>query len=380
MLSSIDISREGFPRLRYYGGACLDRDTLLIYLAIIVVLILSIVLFNVTGISNDPMFFRWAILYYGSAVVQAYATIIAVPFTIWVIYMQSRYGYLMIRLFTNRVIYPFIILGVISIITALTMSFEETSYAYYAFLVEYSASLLLLPPIILYIRELMTMGPEKLVRIIRSLAREPGEAVATSLHILRLVLMEEYPEEKVINNILKIIREDLRNIEKIKLNPDTYHKFRDFLRAVVVEGTYLPDPRVLRDVMRSMLRWVVLNKKFSVARAFIRYYTRITLRYMDEILPSFCVYNLYLEPVINNLKSIKARKSLLGYALEQLSNMMRKVRVRGEHGDISSYEICNIARLVEENVADLKDLKEHEKLHRILNEIKGEFLCMPIQE
>ncbi len=380
MLSSIDISHEDLLRPLYHGGACLGRDILLIYLAIILVLVISIVLFNVTGISSDPMFFRWAILYYGSAVVQAYATIIAVPFTIWVIYMQSRYGYLMIRLFINRVIYPFIILGVISIITALTMSFEETSYAYYAFLVEYSASLLLLPPIILYIRELMTMGPEKLVRIIRSLTREPGEAVATSLHILRLVLMEEYPEEKVINNILKMIREDLRNIEKIKLNPDTYHKFRDFLRAVVVEGTYLPDPRVLRDVMRSMLRWVVLNKKFSVARAFIRYYTRITLRYMDEILPSFCVYNLYLEPVINNLKSIKARKSLLGYALEQLSNMMRKVRVRGEHGDISSYEICNIARLVEENVADLKDLKEHEKLHRILNEIKGEFLCMPIQE
>ena len=352
------------------------RSIVLIYAAILLVIIVSIILFSFTGLASDPRFFRWAILYYGSAVVQAYATIIAVPFTIWVIYMQSRYGYLMIRLFINRIIYPFIILGIISIITAITMAFEETPYAYQAFLVEYSASLLLLPPIILYIRELMTMGPEKLVRVIRGLVREPGEAIATSLHILRLVLMEEYPEEKVINNILAMIRDDLKNVEKIKLNPDTYHKFRDLLRAIIIEGTYLPDPRILRDVLRNMLKWVVINKKYSIARAFIRYYTRITLRYMDEILPSYCVYNLYLDPVIANLQSIKARKSLVGYALEQLTNLLNKIKTRGLHGDISSYEICNIARLVEEHTSSLKDLKEHDKLRRILSEIKGEFLCM----
>lgn len=357
----------------------MKKDIVMIYIAIMIALFSSIILFNITGLSNDPGFFRWAILYYGSAVIQAYATIIAVPFTIWVIYMQSRYGYLMIKLFINRVIYPFIILGVITITTAITMAYEETTYAYYAFIIEYSISLLLLPPIILYIRELMTMGPEKLVRIIRRISREPGEAIATSLHILRLVLLEEYPEEKIINNILRMISDDLRNIEKIRLNPDTYYKFRDLLRTIVVEGTYPPDPKILRDIMNNMLKWVVVNKRFSTARAFIRYYTRITLRYMDEILPSFCIYNLYLEPVINSLRQVKARKSLLGYAIEQLYGMMRKIRIRGEHGDISSYEICNIVRAVEENISDLKILKEYEKLHRLLNEIKGEFLCIALE-
>ncbi len=352
------------------------RDALIIYCIIVSIIVFSILFFEYYGLSREPMFFRWAILYFGSAVLQAYATIIAVPFTIWVIYMQSRYGYILVRLFINRVLYPFTILGIITIITAITMSLEETSYAYQAFLVEYIATLIFLPPIIFYIRDLMTMNPEKIVRLVEKISREKGEAIATSLHIVKLVLIEEYPEEKVINNILKTIRDELSDIHEIKLYPDTYHKFRDLLRTIVVEGTYLPDIRILRDLMKNMLQWVVINRKYSIARAFTRYYRMVAIRYLEETIPSLAIDYLYLDPVINNLRNMRARRSLIGYALDQLYTLVQKIRSLGQRGDITALEICFILNIIERETSDLNYVKEYEKLHRLLNEVRGEFLCI----
>lgn len=373
------ISVVGVLYLLMPGGfskALIRRDVLILYGVLVCILVSSVLLFEYTGLSRDPLFFRWAILYYGSAVVQAYATIIAVPFTIWVIYMQSRYGYIMVKLFINRVILPFTILVVISIITSLTMSYSETQYAYSAFFIEYAASLLLLPPIIYYIRELMTMNPENLVRALLRTYREPGEALASIFHILRLVLIEAYPEERVINNILRIAQKELEKTEELRLNPDTFHRFRDLIRAIVVEATYLPDMRTMRDVMKNMLKWAVAKNRVSIARALMRYYVRVAMRYLDEYLPALSVYNLYIDPVILSLKSLKARRSLLGYSIEQLATLLNRVKSLGVRGDISAYEICYLADTVEKNTGDLSDLREYEKLHRVVSEVRAEFMCV----
>ncbi|MET1159582.1 MAG: hypothetical protein ABWW65_01340 [Thermoprotei archaeon] len=350
------------------------RGIVLVYIGLITAIFVSILLFEYTGLSKDPLFFRWAILYYGSAVVQAYATIIAVPFTIWVIYMQSRYGYIMIRLYINRVVLPFALLVVISITTSITMSYSETGFAYYAFLVEYAVSLLLLPPIIYYIRELMTMNPERVVNEVIKLYSEPGEALSMLFHILRLVLIEAYPEERVINSILRLAVRELSR-RGVKLNPDTVHRFRDFLRSVVVESTYLPDMRIMRDVMKHVLAWCVSANRLSIARGLIRAYTRVAIKYFEEYLPTITIYNLFIEPVVINLKELKARRSLIGYALEQLIIILNRIRTLGSRGDISSFEICRLLDVIQKNTEDLSDLREYEKLYRALNEVRAEFAC-----
>ncbi|OYT39390.1 MAG: hypothetical protein B6U89_04185 [Desulfurococcales archaeon ex4484_58] len=353
----------------------MNRGLLLVYVLIMIAIISIHLGFTFSGLINDPSHFEWAILYFGSAVIQAYATIIAIPFTIWVIYMQTRYGVVFVRLFLNRIIYPFTILGIISTITAITMSLEKTVYAYQAFMVEFIATLFFLPPIIHYIRELMTISPEKIVYIIRKTIKDRGEAIASSLHILRLALIEGYPDERAINNILKMIRDDTVELIELKPNPDTYFKFRDLLRTIVLEGTYLPDIRVMRDLFKNMLRWVVVNRKFSIARAFMRYYRLVTLRYMDETLPSTTIEYLYIEPVINNLRSLKARRSLIGYSIEQLTALLQRVKRAGEVGDVTALEICHIVDYVDKTTSGLENLKEYEKLRRLLNELRGEFLC-----
>ncbi len=352
------------------------RYVVLTYTLIIVALAVLAIVFHATGFDARPEYFEWAILYFGSAVIQAYAAIIAVPFTIWVIYMQSRYGYILVKLFLNRIIYPFTLLGIITIVSAITMTFEKTAYAYHAFMIELSISLLLLPPIIHYIRDLMLMGPENVVKTLRRISPCREEFIASSLHILRLVLIEAYPEEKAINSILKMIYEESSETDKLKLYPDIYHKFRDLLKTIVFEGTYLPDIRLMKGIMKNIMVWLVRNRREGVARSFTRYYRAVSLRYMEERIPSEALEDLYLEPVIDILKSLKARKSLLGYALDQLIALLQKIRRAGSIGDITSLEMCHITNIVEKHVSGLETLKEYEKLRRLLNEVRGEFLCV----
>jgi len=243
-------------------------------------------------------------------------------------------------------------------------------------MIELSVALLFLPPIIHYIRDLMTMSPENVVRTLRKVSGTVEEFIAASLHVLRLVMVEAYPEEKVINNILKMIYENTRDVEKLKLYPDTYHKFRDLLKTIVYEGTYLPDIYLLKGLMKNFMIWLVRNRKERITRSFIRYYRAISLRYMEERLPSEGIEDLFIEPVIDTLKALKAKRSILGYALDQLIALLHKIKRAGTIGDITSLEMCHITNIVEKHVSGLETLKEYEKLRRLINEIRGEFLCV----
>lgn len=354
----------------------ISKYVLFTYGLVVLIILMLIYVFHITGFDQRPEFFEWAILYFGSAIIQAYAAVIVVPFTIWVIYMQSRYGYILVRLFLNKVIYPFTILGVITVVTAITMSLEKTVYAYHAFMIELTVALLFLPPMIHYIRSLMTMSPEKVVQALHRASGTVEEFIAASLHVLRLVMIEAYPEERSINNILKMIHDNMKTVEKLKFYPDIYHKFRDLLKTIVHEGTYLPNIYLIKGIMKNFMVWLIRNKKERTARSFIRYYRAISLRYMEERLPSEGIEDLFLEPVIDVLKALKARKSILGYALDQLISLLHKVKRAGSIGDITSLEMCHITNIVEKHVSGLEVLKEYEKLRRLLNEIRGEFLCV----
>ncbi len=347
------------------------------YIALVVAVIVSLVLlFHVIGIDRSPEYFMWPLLYYGSAVIQAYAALIAIPFAIWVLYMQSRFGYLLVRLFINKVIAPLTILGAVTVVSAITLSLANTGYAYYAFLVEVFFSIIFLPYLINYIRGLITVSPEDLVKTLKKVSRKKEEFIATSLHILRLVLVEAYPEDKVINNIISMITGELERPGELTFYPEVWYRYRDLIKTIVREGTFLPEITVMKNMMKKFMVWAVESKKESVARAFIRYHRMITLRYMEERLPSEAVEELYLQPVIDTLKMMRARKSLLGYSVDQLIGLLQRIKRAGDIGDITSLEMCHIVDLIDKHMFGLAILKEYDKLKRLINEIRGEFLCI----
>jgi len=345
------------------------------YILVAATIIASMILFNIYGLDKNPKFFEGPVLYYGSAVIQAYAALVAVPFAIWVIYMQSRYGPFIVRIFLNKVIYPFTIFAIITGVSALTISMAHTESSYIAFMIEFTVSLAFLPPLINYIRGLMTMGPEDVVIALQSTARSTEDFIVTSLQLLKLYMVEAYPHEDEINRILRRVANSIRDAEKLKINPEIWHRFRDLLKTIVTEATILPDKKVMRSLMLRFLIWLILNNRDKTARSFIRYYRLVTLRYMEERLPSEVIEDLFLEPTLGVLKSIKPRKDLIAYTLEQTYSLLVKLRKAGRTGDITSRELCRTLLKIDRYTEGLEEVGELYSLKKMLTSMRREFQC-----
>ena len=342
-------------------------------LALIISIILIVFLISLGIYSN--VFFENPILYFGSAVIQAYATLIAVPFTIWVIYMQFRYGAVIVRLFLRKVVLPFIIFGVVTAVSAITIALSKTPYAHLAYMVEIVVALIFIPPLITYIVKLMVTGPEDVIRVIEQNIKRKEEFISLTLHILRLYMLESYPDEEAVNRTLRKIAYVMRDVSKLKLYPDIWHRFRDFLKAVVVETTYLPDKYYMSKLMTQFMKWLIISNKYRVARAFLRYYRHVALKYMEERLPSDVIEDMFLKPTLIVLREAKAGRGLLTYALEQTDSLLRSIERLGIKGDLTSREICKITELVEEYIDKLEGVRLPMLDQRIVR-IKRKFACM----
>ncbi|OYT55671.1 MAG: hypothetical protein B6U76_05380 [Desulfurococcales archaeon ex4484_217_2] len=353
------------------------KRTLATYVTIGATLIILAIIFRILGLDRDPSFFEWPVLYFGSAVVQAYAALIAVPFTIWVIYMQSKYGTVIVRMFLNKIIYPFTIFAIVAVVSACTMSLEKTEYAYWAFMAELAVTLIFLPPLISYIIKLMTMGPEDVISTLKASSRSLEDFIATSLHILRLYMLEAYPDEKAISSMLRTILFSMRNIERLKLYPEVWHKFKDLLKAIAVEGAYLPNKYLMKNLMALFMAWLVRNNRDRTARAFIRYYKRVALRYMEERLPSEIVEDLFLDPTLGVFKVLNAKKSLVAYATDQCISLLKKIRRANMLGDITSKEMCRVLTIVDRYFYDVEELAEVLTLRKYISRMRKELMCAP---
>ena len=353
------------------------RRLLTTYIGIMLTLIVLAIIFRILGLDRDPSFFEWPILYFGSAVVQAYAALIAVPFTIWVIYMQSKYGTVIVRMFLNKIIYPFSIFAIITVISAYTMSLEKTEYAYWAFMAELAATLIFLPPLISYIIKLMTMGPEDVVKTLKASSRSLEDFIVMSLHILRLYMLEEYPDEKAISSMLRTILFSMRNVDRLKLYPEVWHRFKDLLKAIAVEGAYLPNKYLMKNLMALFMAWLVRNNRDRTARAFIRYYKRVALRYMEERLPSEIVEDLFLDPTLGVFKVLNAKKSLIAYATDQCISLLKKIRRANMVGDITTKEMCKVLAITDRYFSDIMDVAEVQTLRKLIGRLRKELVCAP---
>ncbi len=346
------------------------------YTLALVAVLLSLYILIILGVTSSK-FFENPILYFGSAVIQAYAALVAVPFTIWVIYMQSRYGAVIVRLFLKEVVLPFVIFAVITAISAITIALSATPYAHYAYIVEIVVSLVFLPPLISYIVRLMTTGPEEVIGAIEANIKRVEEFIALSLHILRLYILEAYPDEEAINRILRRISNAMRNVEKLRLYPEVWHRFRDLLKAIVVESTYLPNRYHMSKLMTYFMKWFIKFRKDRVARAFLRYYRLVALRYMEERLPSDIAESLFLKPTIEVLKQSNAKKGLVAYALDQCIGFLRSIERLGLRGDLTVREICKILELVQDYTQGLEPIPELAALRQVMMRMRKRFACPP---
>jgi len=339
------------------------------------VISVGLILFLISLGVYSSMFYENPILYFGSAVIQAYATLTAVPFTIWVIYMQSRYGAVIVRLFLRKVVLPFIIFGIVTAVSAVTIALSRTAYANLAYMVEVIVTLVFIPPLITYIVKLMVTGPEDVIKVIEQNVRRKEEFIALTLRVLRLYMLESYPDEEAVNRTLRKIAYVMRDVSKLELCPDIWHRFRDFLKTVVVETTYLPDKYYMSKLMTQFMKWLIISNKYRVARAFLRYYRHVALKYMEERLPSDVIEDMFLKPTLMVFQDMKVGRSLLTYALEQTDSLLRSIERLGVRGDLTSREVCKIAELIEEYVNALEGVRLPMLDQRIVR-IKRKFVCI----
>ncbi len=320
-----------------------------------------------------PAFYENPILYYGSAIIQAYAALIAVPFTIWVIYMQSRFGAIVLRLFLRRVLYPFLLLVLITGVSAVTIGLSRTEYALIAYYVEVIVSLLLLPPLAAYIIRLMTVNPVQIVRSIEAYSKNREELLSTALHLIRLYLVEAHPDERAVEVILRRMSSIMsKEYARIKPIPVLWLRFRDFLKTLVLESSYLPSRGTMKTLMLSFLKWLIISGKDKEARNFIRYYRHVALRYMEEQIPSEAFADLMLDPVFTAIKETRSAR-LLPYALEQVRALLNRVEKLSRVGEISAREAARIIDAIEKRLRELgvkERYPEEELLRRQLQRLR----------
>lgn len=279
------------------------------------------------------------------------------------------------RLFLKKVILPFAMFAIVTMVSAITIALSETPYSYHAYIAEIVVALVFLPPLISYIVSLMITSPEDVIKVIESNVKHTEEFIALSLHVLRLYILESYPDEEAINRTLRKISFALRNVEKLKLYPEVWHRFRAFLRTIAVESTYLPHRYYMNKLLIYFMKWFVISGKSRVARAFIRYYRLIALRYMEERLPSDTVEDLFLKPTMSVLKETKAGKGLIAYTLEQCISLLRHVERLGVKGDLTLREVCKILELIEDYTQGVEPVLELSALKQRITRMRKRFFC-----
>ncbi len=315
------------------------------------------------------------ILYFGSAVIQAYAALVAIPFTIWVIYMERLYGALVVRLSLAKVSFPFLVLAVVTAVSGITIALSETRYANTAYYLEFAVAVLLLPPLFSYIVDLMTMTASDVVELIERNARSDAEFLSSALHVLRLYMLEAYHDDESIRAILRRIERRLSRMDRIEPNPEVWHRFRDLLKTIVTETGYLPPISSMKKITTSFMAWLVANRKTKVARSFIRYYRRLTQRYVEEGHAIEATKSLLLHPTVVVLRSMRAPTTLQSYALEQLHLHLRRMAHLARYGDLTKREMCHILDDSEEALERVEDIPGKQGVEETIERLRSEFNC-----
>ncbi len=293
-----------------------------------IVLGLTIVL-EFVNLNLDIRMFHNIVLYTSAALVQAYAALIAIPFTIAVVHLQSRYGSIAVEFLFRYSLRVFIILGIIFassffiMIVAGTSIPEQNINVMYVSLIMLAAILLLpLPSIVNYIRSLFTLKPSDIVEFLFRSARVHKELNSNSYDKLRETLSRafllaglsmldpssELELSKIINKISNFLSEtiipylekmpepvDNKNIDDKQVKKELIllifnllnNYIVNYLRYSKIQKPLIPlkDLHPLIITINDIVRIAILKKMISIGREycyFVHSLREIMLLYIED--------------------------------------------------------------------------------------------------
>jgi len=313
---------------------------------------LAAVLFLARMVGREAYY--WSTLYLGSGLIAAFATLVTIPFAIWVLVIQSRFGSLLARLFLTRAInlFIFLLLSVLVTSVAMVASFTRQYYtACYALLIVEAG--FFIPVIGGYVFRLMSLQPREVVKIVLSVAETPIERIAALLRLAGVYLRsEDIEEEQAGMQALRILLGTLQRegfMKNVKPEPRAWHEFRSFLLMISRRDVHLPmlpSRRLLGELMQRFMEWVLLHGRDRAAATLIRSYRRVVLRYIEARLPSEVVLDLFLVPVLEPLRKLQAPYELLVYAYEQVELLVMNLYRLARRGEVTRREACITLMLI----------------------------------
>ncbi len=326
--------------------------------------------------------YMWSTLYLGSAIVSAIGAVVAIPFAIWVLYMQSRFGAMVVRLFLSKILLPFAILILSIAITAVAMvaAFAKQLYIYvsaYAALIVEAA--VFVPMIAIYVLRLMTLRPTEVVETVARNTQNIDEAVTALLRLATTYLMESPIEESAVTAAIRRVISLLtrgKTMERNPPSPTTWHTMRSFLMTLIRENVPLPSRRLVGNLMSVFMTWLLMHGKDRAARMLMRHYRRVALRYLDIRMPSEIVNELILEPIIERIEAVQTqvKEELRLYAYEQLYSFLTSIRIMVLRGEIPARELCTTILIVEKRLEKAEGIGP-DMVREYIAKLKKEFHC-----
>ncbi len=321
--------------------------------------------------------YTWSTLYLGGAIVSLFATLVTIPFAIWVLYMQSRFGAIVVRLFISRIVTPFTVLILIVATTAIAMVLSFSYLYVYAYMLLIAESAIFIPLLALYVLKLMTLTPIEVVNTIISSPQRLDEKVTALLKLATTYISESPIEEKAVSTILRqitllLVRSD---VERNPPTPPTWHMLRSFLATIVKEHVPLPSRRVLGALLRVFLMWLLLHGKDRASKVLMRYYRRVALRYLEVRLPSEVVRDLIVVPLIDPLTKVRTKSDVRTYAYTQIAMFLRSLRTMVLRGEIVADEMCRCIAVIERAIPRDEDPNSIATLRDLVTKLKREYRC-----
>ncbi len=326
--------------------------------------------------------YMWSTLYLGSAIVSAIGAVVAIPFAIWVLYMQSRFGAMVVRLFLSKILLPFAILVLSIAVTAVAMvaAFAKQMYIYvsaYATLIVEAA--VFVPMIAIYVLRLMTLRPTEVVETVARNTQNIDETVTALLRLATTYLMESPIEESAVTVAIRRVISVLtrgKTMERNPPSPTTWHAMRSFLMTLVRENVPLPSRRLVGNLMSVFMAWLLMHGKDRAARMLMRHYRRVARRYLDIRMPSEIVNELVLEPIIERIEAMRTqiKEELRLYAYEQLYSFLTSIRIMVLRGEIPARELCATTSIVEKRLERAEGIGP-DMVREYIAKLRREFHC-----
>ncbi len=325
--------------------------------------------------------YTWSTLYLGSAIVSAIASLATIPFAIWALIMQSRYGPYVLRVFIYKIVNLFIMMILSVLITGVAMVYSFMSGAYivaYAAIIVESAAII--PVIGIYVLKLMTLKPSEIVDTVIKGSRKFDEAIALLFKLANIYIQEAVEEDAV----LMILRRALSMLRRGKATeqnpptPPTWHEFRAFIDTLIKKEVPLPSRRLMGALMSEFMRWLLRHRKDRAAAMLMRHYRRLAIKYLEIRLPSDVIRDLLVKPIIEPVESMEVKPELKALAYEQLHVFLKHVRAMTLRGEITRRELCSCIAVLGKHLTEFAECDALESVREYISVLDREFRCRSV--